>query len=218
MQSPTIADPRILVRARGLNDQVSPVKLSMGYVPFACNMLAQSDVWERRAGRDWSERMTGMALGLFNVEWEDGTSFRLAQVGDVFYNLSVTFDYMVDTGYRWLAQSPDLNWWNLTPDTTTGAITPTVVTYTGTTISADLVITKYQLFGFRASSTKIYRVRLEALTASIIREEYGIASVATLYSTDQAYATGYGLVFEDLLGNRWRCTVDNGGIIVKTAL
>lgn len=215
MQTPTNVTPIIHANGKGINDQISPVKLTPGVLPFALNIDPESNVLDRRHGRDFGELYTGMALGIFNLTWEDGTIHVVGQIGSVMYNFSTDFDYLFGSGIRWLQQSPDLNWWDLTPDPVTGAISPTTVTFSGTALTSDLLVTRYQLFGFQGTGV-IWRVRPDVFTGSLIREPYGIGTGLTTYAADRAFATGYGITLTDLNGDKWKYEVDNSGIVTKT--
>lgn len=132
---------------------------------------------------------------------------------------NVLFEFLFESGVYLNLQSPDLDWWEVYPDATTGILQCNGIVAPGTTISADLPVPSNALFGFQASSTKIYRlfVDVEELDTEFIPfiaiEEYSSYASTFTYSSVQAFTTGYGPVFEDSLSRNQRLSVANGGIL-----
>lgn len=140
--------------------------------------------------------------------WDNNGS--LTTYGPTELITTFTFTYDFTTGGALYLQSPDLNWWNITLDTTP-LITVTGVAAPGTTISTDLIILQSQLLGFKDSTGQS---RLYIEDGTIKTKRYAPASALIFYSTIQAFVTGKGPVFVDLSSaDRWRLEVLNGGIL-----
>ncbi len=134
--------------------------------------------------------------------------------------LTVQFEFLFNTTSKLILQSPNLDWWDITPDATTGIIPAIGVVAPASSLSADLFVQNNALFGFQASSTKIYRMFIDISTNPLIpvaaTRQYGTASAVINYSTDLAFATGYGPVIQDNLLRSFRINVANGGYVQAT--
>lgn len=125
-----------------------------------------------------------------------------------------SFTYLYTTGTLAL-QSPDLNWWNITPSSS-GVIAPIVIATPSTTISSDLSINNNQLFGFQ-SSTVIYALYVNTIGTAEIKT-YTLTGSENIVTTQQAFISGVGPVFQDTDLNRWRIQINNAGELVTTAI
>lgn len=85
-QSPTNISSSILERAKGINDAYGQLKLPDGAVPFSINMFAAGDVWNRRAGRDFSFYKNGMVLDMFQFDFGDGDIREIGTIGSRTYD------------------------------------------------------------------------------------------------------------------------------------
>ncbi len=135
--------------------------------------------------------------------------------------LMVLFEWLFDSTIPLYLQSPNLDWWDVTPAALTGFVPCNGVSAPASSLSADLFIPGNALFGFVASSTKIYRMFVDDQTnpgvPSLATREYGIASAVTSYSSTQAFATGFGPVFQNAASlKNYRLNIGNGGVIQLT--
>ncbi len=132
-----------------------------------------------------------------------------------------SFAYLFATGIKLNLQSPDLNWWALTVNSSTGAINVTGIAAPTGALSADQSIRQDELYGF-AFATGIWRLSVVATglgTPSIQTREYALSSATTTYSTAVSFNTGYGPVFQDDTGTqRWRLSIANGGATQITSI
>jgi hypothetical protein len=127
----------------------------------------------------------------------------------------VSFTYLFTGSAKLALQSPDGNYWNITPDST-GAINPTVLTTPSTTITTDLNIGNNELFGFQ-SSTVVYQLTVTDIGSPEIRT-YNLTGSETEYTTTQAFVNGVGPVFTSGNLTRFRLSCDNSGSLTTTAL
>lgn len=126
----------------------------------------------------------------------------------------VAFTYLFNGGTLAL-QSPDNNWWNITPDSN-GLINPTVIATPSSTISTDLNLGFNDTFGF-LSSTVIYRLAVDTQGIPNILT-YGLATGENEYTTIQAFTKTCGPVFTAQDLTRWRLTIDNAGSLTTTSI
>lgn len=118
-------------------------------------------------------------------------------------------DYKFAAGIRLLIQADDDNWWNVTPKESDGQPTNTIVAAPGSSLSADLVLTAGQIMAFYFTSGYI-QVGADDYAKSWFTVPIGsVPNATTTYSADRAFAKGYGPVFTDGNGNKWKWFVDN---------
>jgi hypothetical protein len=211
--NPTQDQPIVFEGAKGINDATSFLKLKRGYTPFSVNLLAQGDVWDRRKGRDMFLLRSGLALGIATVRFDDGVAFNIAQIGSSLNDLS-TFDYFVSSGIRLIMQSSALNYWDVTPNATTGLITPIIVsTPSAAPQTSDFIVAYDNTFAFYSSDGNPTR-----LTAD--EEHYGWYLIgetkpvsSTTISTDMVftYSSGFFFKIEDQDGNTWKLSITSNG-------
>lgn len=220
-QSPTgIAQPIVLKGADGSNDQegISNRKPSSAW--FSLNTLADSDSWGRRAGRDYVAAESGIALGIYQLSWDDGTSTEIAMIGSTFYNMSVTFTYMMDIGIRVVIQSPDLSYWDATP-AASGLINPVVIAAPAAAAQlSNFTIANGQSFGFRLSATEVTRLLCDRDHNGWYLQGYGATDATSTLATDMVFtvASGFSLRQVDYDGNTWKYQVDNNGKFYVTTV
>lgn len=220
-QKSTNVLPMMLGNADGINDQVSLVKKDPGTLPFTLNYDADSDVWNRRAGRDLSFLVAGEpVMNIYDFSWSDGIHVEIATIGDEVYNLSTSFAYLLDVGVRLIFQSPDLNYWDVTPSLTTGLITPTVVaTPTATAQAGNLTVQMGEKFGF-LGTTNTVQLGVGEPYSSWFAQVFGVSAPVSLVTDDLVFtsASGFSLIEKDFSGNSWKFSVDNIGQMIITTV
>lgn len=214
--NPTQDQPIVFDSARGINDAVSMPKIKKGFIPFSCNLLAQGDVWDRRKGRDFYLLQTGFVLSIYTCRFEDNQVFNIAQIGQYLYNLSNTFSYLVANGTRLVIQSPDLNYWNITPNSS-GLISPVVVAAPAAAAqTANFTVLNGESFGFIGSTGNVTRLTASQDYNGWYLEGYGITTAITSITTDMVFtvASGFSFRIQDYSGNVWKMTMDNSGNLI----
>lgn len=185
----------------------------------------------KRRGVQGMVTLSYAILGIFDLKIDgDASSPDKIAVYDgsgsiVIYNpteLIVLFEFLFASSIYLNLQSPNLDWWEVYPDATTGILQCNGIAAPATTISSDTFIPVNALYGFTASSTKIWRLFVDLQNISnpaISVREYGPSSAVTTYSSVQAYTTGSGPVFQDNLLRNHRLRVANGGFLelIETA-
>ena len=120
-----------------------------------------------------------------------------------------TIDLLFDTGIRLLLQSPDLQWWNATPEDD-GTLSNTVVSYSGSTISSDQAVSASTVLAFKKGSSLNWQLGADSAIDNYFTIKLGFVPYAgTTYSADRAFVTGVGPVFTDGGGQQFRLTADN---------
>lgn len=118
-------------------------------------------------------------------------------------------DYLFD-GARLLLQAANLEWWDVTPDPTTGSPTNTVVTAPGTTLAANLSIAVNQYLAFK-DSTGNWRMTADQYAMGWATERLGtVPNYTTRYTADRAFEFGFGPIFTDSAGNLWKLYARTG--------
>lgn len=139
-----------------------------------------------------------------------------------FTDFIIAFDYEIDTtnGGHLVLQSPDLNWWQLEPNTS-GVLQITGSSAPGTTISTNLRILQNQYFGF-LDNNNLWGMYVDAggVTPLLKTKQYSKSLVpVTKYTTIQGFTTGFGPVLQDTLGQQWwRIGISNAGAITYTSI
>lgn len=222
MQNPTRSFPSIKVQARGLNDQDSALKLKKGYVPFALNVNASSDVWSRREGRDMEFFTSGVVLYIGQITWQDNTSSEISQIGGSFYDMGNDFTYLLANGTRLYIQSSDGSYWDCTPGSN-GLIFPTTIG-TGapgaTPQTANIVLTPVQKFGFIRSDGKVDQLDADEANFGWFLNEYTGSIFPANVTTDVVFtfASGFSIRIEDVGGNTWVLSMTNDGNLIATTI
>lgn len=127
--------------------------------------------------------------------------------------------YLLDTGVRLILQSPDLTYWNVTPDVN-GLILPTAVsTPSATPQTADLILMPGEYIAFKYSTTSLLLLcdqnHLGWYTQSI-----GIPTTEFTVTDDMVFtvASGFVLRMEDDTSNTWEFSVSNDGNLFVTTV
>lgn len=212
-QSPTQAKPTAMIRALGLNDMVSPVKLRNGQTPYALNFDVGNATWDRRKGRDFSFYQSGMALGIGFLSWDDGSETEIAQIGTEFYDVRFSFTYLFASGVRLIIQDSAGAYWSFGPDLTTDDIYGIVVaTPSATAQTSDQVIAYGQNLGF-ITSTGAIQLGADQNNAVWFAKKYGVSSGLVDITTDWVftYASGFALKIKDIVGNTWKLYASTQG-------
>lgn len=212
--NPTQVFSDIIQGAKGLNDSYGETKLPPGFVPFAVNYSASGDTWNRRSGRTFFLLETGQVMMISTLQWDDGTSNNIADIGSTLYDLSVVFTYLVASGTRLIIQSPDLNYWDVTPNDTTGLINPTVVAVPAATPQvANFIVLNGESFGFVNSTGKITRLAADQDHFGWYLQGLGATTSLVPISTDLVFtvASGFSFRIKDYLANTWSLQMDNSG-------
>jgi len=143
-------------------------------------------------------------FGAWNSLTCNGTALDFGFVNNV--------DYLFDEGARLLIQAPNGEWWNATPDFSTNSSPDNTVSYSGATISANLVLTAGQYMMFKDTINNTYtQIGADDKAMNYFYEKHGrVPFYTTRYTSDQAFASGFGPVFTDSNGNKWKLQADNG--------
>lgn len=221
-QLPTKASPDMFIRAQGLNDEQAATKQEPGYIPFALNLSATGDVWTRRAGRDFYflDEVNGGVLAIKQLTWADGLSINIAVIGGAWYDLGAPFTYLFEAGIRLVIQSPDLNYWDVTPDATTGLINPTVVSAPSATAqTSNVTLGENDSIGFVVTGG-IVRLNVTEEAGIWFLEMQSNSPALSFISDDWVFtiASGFSLRITDSVGNVWSFSVDNGGNLLVTTV
>lgn len=199
MLNPTQADPVIFDKYKGMNDRQAPCKLERGNTSFEINLDAGTNSAERRAGRDfYFYSDTGAVTGLWQVTWQDGITTQIAAIGSKLYDLTQTFTFLIAAGTRMVLQSPNLLYWNITPNSN-GLIQPTVVAAPAATPqAADFTVQNGESLGF-ARSGATTRLTADSGRYGWYLFQYGVSSGSTTYTTDIVFtaASGFKLKIKD---------------------
>jgi hypothetical protein len=190
------------------------------------NVRGWGGLGSKRRGVQSSVTLDYGVMGIFDLQ-NDGDPTSLDKIivvdnnGDItsydFSELTTIFDYLFDTSVQLAIQSPDLNWWDITPNTTTGIVTPTVIATPSSTISTSLELSQNETLGF-LDSTGVWRLSISGNSGTITTQRYGLASSATTYTTIQAFTNGNEPIFTDQFLTRWKMSIDNSGLISTTAI
>jgi hypothetical protein len=126
-------------------------------------------------------------------------------------------DFLFDTSIRLLLQDEASAWWDASPHPVTGAPENVIVSYSGSTISADLTVTSSQYLAFKQSDGTVIQLGADAAANGWFTERRGtVPFYSTLYSADRAFVNGVGPVFQDGAGNSWRLQASSAfGIVAN---
>ena len=206
--------PIISNHALGLNDFMSPVKVKPGQMPFALNFDAQSDVWNRRIGRNTEYYETGAVLGISYITWDDGTSTEIAQIDDELYDMRFSYTYMFALGTRLIYLDTLGAYWNVTPGAATEVINPVVVaTPTAAAQTADISIAVGQNIGFAVNSGSVQVLCDETKDAGWYLKKRGTSMAISEVTTDWVFdmSTAFRLKMFDNSGNEWEFNITDDG-------
>lgn len=193
------------------------LKVASGEWQYMQNLRGWGGRGRKRQGISTSARLDSGIMGMFDIENGAGSTDAIMVITNAgnmllydFSELTTAFDYLVTTG-RLLLQSPNLDWWNVYPGAATGIMQVDGVAAPASSISTDLRIGQGETFGFLETAL-VWRLNITSAPA-ITTKQYALAGGSTTYSTDLAFSTGYGPVFEDeyLVGRR--LTVADGGFL-----
>lgn len=185
------------------------------------NIRGWGKLGSKRRGIQFSTSLSGGVMGMFDLQIDgDPTSPNKILVvctdGNFYlydYSEFITvFDFMFDTGFYLLLQAPDLTWWRVSINATTGIPNITGVVAPINTITQDQFIPQSQIYGFKNSSNA-WRIFVGS-AGNIKTQSYATPASTVLYTSNQAFETGFGPVFQDsTFLNNWRIKVANGGIL-----
>lgn len=188
------------------------------------NLRGWGNLISRRKGVRSSLVMESGIMGIHDLQTaDDPTSLdkilvTLNNGSLVFLDYSeiyTAFNYLFTGSAKLALQSPDDNWWDVTPNSS-GEINPTVIATPSTTISTDLNLGVTDLFGFE-SSTVIYKMSVNDL-GGVELDTYGLSPSETEYTDTRAFTKLVGPVFTSGNLSRFRLTCDNAGNLTTTAL
>ncbi len=110
-------------------------------------------------------------------------------------------DYLFDTSIRLLLQDETAQWWNMTPRSDNAIPEMTVVSYSGSTLGADLTVASGEYLAFKQSDGTMTQLGADGAATGWFTERRGIVPYySTLYSADRAFLNGFGPVFVDGAG------------------
>lgn len=213
MLNPTQADPIVFDKYKGMNDKQAPCKLERGNVSFEINLDASTYAASRRAGRDFFFYTDdGAVTGLWQITWQDGITTDIASIGSEIYDLTFTFTFMLASGSRLVLQSPDLNYWDITPNAN-GLINPTVIAAPGAVPqAANFTVLNGESFGFETSG-QVTRLAADQEHYGWYLIGYGVSNATTTYTSDLVFtvASGFSFRIQDNNTNMWRFSITNDG-------
>lgn len=212
--NPSNAQPVIDNEANGLNDAFGETKVPRGTLPFALNYLANGDTWDRRLGRDFFILQSGMVTLISPTAWQDGVVVNIAVIGTQGYDLTTQFTFLIAYGNRLIIQSPDLNYWDVTPNDSTGLINPTIVALPATPPqNADFTVQNGESFGFINSASSVVRLDADETYYGWYEKSYGSSTSLVTFTSDLVFtiASGYSFRIKDSHGNTWRLYTTNDG-------
>jgi hypothetical protein len=154
---------------------------------------------------------------IFQTSWDDGTRTDIAAIGSSLYDLTETFTYLVASGTRLIIQSADLNYWNCTPNNTTGLIQPVVVAAPAAAAQvANFTVLNGESFGFINSAGNVVRLNADQDRSGWYLQGLGATTSLTTISTDLVFtvASGFSFRIVDYLSNVWKLTVNNSGNMI----
>jgi hypothetical protein len=202
------------------------LKRTEGEYQWLQNVRGWGGLGSKRRGVESSVIIDSGIMGIFDMR-NDGDPTSLDRIlvtthdGDIisydFSELVTIFDYLFAASIQLAIQSPDLNYWDITPNSSTGIISPTVIATPSSPSSTQLVLGQNDLFGF-LDSTGVWRMYVSGNLGNITTKRYGLASSATTYSTIQAFTNGNEPVFTDNFNTRWQISINNSGILSTTAI
>lgn len=180
----------------------------------------------KRRGIQFSQSQESGIMGIFDLR-NDGDPLSPDKIlvvnGDgefVLYQYSefiTVFNFLFATGFKLVLQSPDLTWWSVAPNTTTGIPESIVISTPVSTISTDLEVSQSQYFGFQNTSN-IYRFTVDSGTGSLQVTSFAYTTGTVVYSQNQAFVNGVGPVFQDETLSRWRLQINNSGALITTSI
>ncbi len=159
-------------------------------------------------------------LGIAVLTWSDGTISEVVQFGSALYDMSATFTYLVKAGVKLYIQSANGSYWNCTPDSTTGLITPSdSVVPTATPQAANFTVANGETFGFDLSSTATMQLDANLDRGGWFLNGVGGSFGATLITTDMVFtvASGFSFRITDYTGNTWSLSMSNDGDLLATS-
>lgn len=210
---PTDSALEVFKGAKGIDDQSSIVKLDPGFASFVSNLEASSDVWKRRAGRDFSFLGSGNSLIVALLTWDDGTYTEIASFGSVVYDMTTAITYILNSGVKLIIQSADLNYWNVTPDAN-GLINPVVVAApSATSQAANFTVANGESIAFKISATAATQILCDVDHGAWYLKGLGTTVGTTTYTTDLVFtvASGFSFRMKDYSSNTFKFVVSNDG-------
>ena len=171
-------------------------------------------VSEARTCQNWLLRpVGGLSLpSAFRSFSPAGTALDLGYV--------TTIHYLWDTGAKLYLQSPDLNWWDVTPEPD-GVPNNTPVVYAGATLGANLSIGAAEVLAFKQSTTLYWQMQGDESAMGWSTTRLGfvpyLGTVAT-FTGIRAFLSGFGPVFADGNGNNWKLQADNDVGLIAVAV
>jgi hypothetical protein len=214
MLNPTKVQPVIFDKYSGVNDRQAPCKLERGNVSFEVNLDASNRVAKRRFGRDFFflDPLAGSATGLWQTAWADGSVIDIGAIGSILYDLTFTFSAIIASGFRLIIQSPDLNYWDVTPNVD-GVINPTAIAAPAAIPqAANLTIQNGESFGF-ARGSGVTRLIADVDHFGWYLLGYGPSIATTTYTDDVVFtiASGFSFRIVDYQSNTWKFQMSNDG-------
>lgn len=195
-------------------------KVESGEWQYLQNVRGWGGRGRKRQGVQTVAKPTSGIMGFFDLENGAGTPDKVVvwlNSGSLLLydwsELTTTFDYLMDGG-NLILQSPDLDWWQVSPDAATGLLGILGVAAPSVTRSTDLVLGQDETFGFKQTAY-VWRLFVPSTGFPTVRQ-YALAGGSATYTTDLAFSTGSGPVFTDEYLVRRRIEVANGGIIQTT--
>ncbi|MEM4247650.1 MAG: hypothetical protein QXH80_00080 [Candidatus Nanoarchaeia archaeon] len=188
------------------------------------NIRGWGGLGSKRRGIRTSATFDYGIMGVFDLKLDEDPNFidKIAIVdgnGSLwlysFEELYSIFNNVHDSGVKLLLQSPDLSWWNCTPDED-GIILPTLTSEPASTITSDFTVAQDELYGF-TNTNGIMRLSVNH-SGEIETKQYTVTTSTGTYTSDRCFETGVGLVFETTELNRFRITVTNDGILQTEAI
>lgn len=209
------------------------LKTDDGQYSVLQNVRGWGGLGSKRRGVRTSARMSSGIMGIFDLKSE-GDAATLDKIlvvtanGDLnlfdYSELITVFDYLIEDGAGLVLQSANLSWWDIDPASGNGVIRTEGVAAPSSPRSTDLNIQQGQLFGF-ADSSGIWRrfvfeqVGISGSKIGFLRgRRYALHEATTSYSSDLAFSTGVGPVFQTAELQRWRWTISNSGISRLTSI
>lgn len=220
-QQATSTNPALINKAKGMNDEVSALKLEEGYTAASINLTADGENYDRRSGRNlyWLDDGNPV-LSLHNLTWDDGSSSYIGQFGSSFSDITPTYSYYFRDGARLILQAPGLQYWDVTPGFTTGFIFPTVVsTPSATPQAASITVTDLQTIGFQIDGAS--RQLLSDWNHDgwyLLPGEDNLGS--TQYTSDIVFtrSSGFSLIIQDSALNSFKFSVSDIGELIATTI
>lgn len=209
------------------------LKKDNGEYSFLQNIRGFGGLGSKRFGIRTSDVLTSGIMGIFDLKIEGVAETQdkiiiITANGDVnvydYSELIAVFNYLIADGASLVLQSANSSWWDIDPQTGNGVLRTEGVAAPSSTRSTDLNVKQGELFGF-ADSTGIWgryvqeQISVGGSKMGFLRgRRYALHEATTTYSTDLAFTTGSGPVFQTSDLQRWRWSVTNQGISRLTSI